>query len=105
MIASLAAKAGASAAEDCWAVLRFAGRRKDRARGAFEFCEPGRDVGGVIKARVMRDAEIGEDEAAQNLDADFFGGVTGGTEAAAEVAVETVERSCAWPLSWISVPA
>ena len=44
----------------------------------------------MVGPRVVCDAEIGEDEPAQNLDDALFGGVSGGTETAAQVAVEAV---------------
>lgn len=42
----------------------------------------------MIGTRMMRDAEIGEDQSAEDLDGDFLYRIGGGAEAAREIAVE-----------------
>jgi hypothetical protein len=48
-------------------LLCLAGGGEDRAWIIFEGPEPGGDVGGVLAARAMGNAEIGQDEARRQL--------------------------------------
>ena len=57
--------------------LRLAGGGEDCAGIRFELFEPGGDISGVIRARMMGNAQISMDEARENLDTDFFCGIAG----------------------------
>jgi hypothetical protein len=72
--------------------LRLARGSEDGARIAFQNLEPRGDIGGVIRMRMVRDAEIGQDEAAENLDRDLFECIGGRDEPAAQIAIETMRR-------------
>ena len=48
---------------------------EDGAGVIFKNHEPRADVGGVIQTRMVRDAEIGQDHPAEQLNGDFFHGV------------------------------
>ena len=47
----------------------------------------------MVRARVVREAEVGEDEAGGELGDALLGGVGGGAEAATKIAVEAVGSS------------
>jgi hypothetical protein len=73
-------------------LLRLAGGGEDGAWIIFEGPEPRGDVGGMLGARPMGNAEIGQDEARRQLADDLVHGILRRAEAAGEIAVEPVLR-------------
>src|SRR5271157_57673 len=69
-------------------LLGLAGSGEDGARVVLEHLQPGGYVGGVVGARMVRNAEVGEDQPAENLHGAFLGRVGGGSEAAAQITIE-----------------
>ena len=66
---------------------------EDGARVVLEHREPGRDICGVVGARVVGDAEVGEYQAAEDFHRAFFGRVSRRPKAAAQITVEAVLRA------------
>ena len=69
-------------------LLGLAGGHEDGPGILLQDLEPGRDVGGVVWPRLVGDAQIGKDEAAEDLDHDLLKGVRRRAKAAREVAGE-----------------